>query len=176
MSQCCTAPVYMSYYAWHIHIILCYVQLTMYVYARCMYRKRGVVKPAPSALVPERCHCPWWRITVTFGMLITYAHDLWPYTCLKRGPVFVCLITRDSLCTVLTALKGNMNEIATTGEQTGVLSERISKLEKEAGILNDAVTSPNHPLITMQDRYDLHVHVKHTCAQSSLVATKPAGL
>lgn len=59
---------------------------------------------------------------------------------------------RESLCSVLLALEKHLGEIASAGDSLIVLQEKITKLDREANILKDAVSTPSHPLITMQDR------------------------
>jgi PI-3-kinase-related kinase SMG-1 len=59
---------------------------------------------------------------------------------------------RENLCSVLLALEKHLNDIASTSNQMVTYQEKISKLDKEVSILHDATTTPNHPLISMQDR------------------------
>ena len=59
---------------------------------------------------------------------------------------------RENLCSVLLALEKHLNDIAWTSEQMVGYQEKIGKLDKEISILTEAVSTPNHPLISMQDR------------------------
>ena len=59
---------------------------------------------------------------------------------------------RENLCSVLLALEKHLNDIALTSEQMVGYQEKIGKLDKEISILTEAVSTPNHPLISMQDR------------------------
>ena len=57
-----------------------------------------------------------------------------------------------SLCAVLRSLEMHLNEIATATEHLCDHQEQQTKLDEQADILREALQSPNHPLITMQDR------------------------
>ena len=63
------------------------------------------------------------------------------------------IISRESLCSVLLALELHLDEITKTGEKLTTYHEVTLKLDRQAEILKDAVNTPNHPLITMQDKY-----------------------
>ena len=79
-----------------------------------------------------------------------------------HAPFVVCLFIlsvvivsfRESLCSVLLALEKHLGEIASAGEQLIGLQEKIVKVDREANILKEAVNTPSHPLITMQDRLE----------------------
>ena len=60
--------------------------------------------------------------------------------------------SRESLCSVLLALELHLDEITKTGEKLTTYHEVTLKLDRQAEILKDAVNTPNHPLITMQDK------------------------
>ena len=53
---------------------------------------------------------------------------------------------------MLLALEKHLGEIAATGELLINFGDRVTKLEREQAILKEAVSTPSHPLITMQDR------------------------
>ena len=59
---------------------------------------------------------------------------------------------RLSLCAVLRSLEIHLGAIATTTEHLCDHQDHQTKLDQQADILRDALQSPNHPLITMQDR------------------------
>ena len=62
------------------------------------------------------------------------------------------LTHRESLCSVLLALEHHLDEIATTGERLITLNELIVKTDKQMDIFKDAISTPDHPLISMQDK------------------------
>ena len=62
------------------------------------------------------------------------------------------LTHRESLCSVLLALEHHLDEIATTGERLITLNELIVKTEKQMDIFKHAISTPDHPLISMQDK------------------------
>lgn len=76
--------------------------------------------------------------------------------------MFYFLFHRDNLCNTFTALEKYLLDIASISEQLLALQEKIVKLDKETSILNEAITTPHHPLITMQNRYVDHpdVHIE----------------
>lgn len=53
---------------------------------------------------------------------------------------------------MLLALELHLDEITKTGEKLTTYHEVTLKLDRQAEILKDAVNTPNHPLITMQDK------------------------
>ena len=53
---------------------------------------------------------------------------------------------------MLLALEKHLGEIAGTGELLINFTGRVIKLDREAAILKEAMSTPSHPLITMQDR------------------------
>jgi len=57
------------------------------------------------------------------------------------------------LCAVLKSLEGHLNEIAMTTEHLCDHQDHQIRLDKQADILREALQNPNHPLITMQDRW-----------------------
>jgi PI-3-kinase-related kinase SMG-1 len=75
---------------------------------------------------------------------------------------------RESLCSVLLALEHHLQEIATTGERLITLNELIVKTDKQMDIFKDAISTPDHPLISMQDK--LSEQNKLAADQKRLVA------
>ena len=65
---------------------------------------------------------------------------------------FMAAYSRESLCSVLLALEHHLDEIATTGEKLITLNEQIVKTDKQIDIFKDAISTPDHPLISMQDK------------------------
>ena len=63
------------------------------------------------------------------------------------------LSLRESLCSVLLALEHHLDEIATTGEKLITLNELIVKIDKQMDIFKDAISTPDHPLISMQGKW-----------------------
>lgn len=61
--------------------------------------------------------------------------------------------TRESLCSVLLALEHHLDEIATTGDRLVSLNELIVKTDRQIDIFKEAITTTDHPLISMQDKY-----------------------
>jgi PI-3-kinase-related kinase SMG-1 len=59
---------------------------------------------------------------------------------------------RESLCSVLLALEHHLDEIAGTGEKLVMLNELIVKIDKQMDIFKDAISTPDHPLISMQGK------------------------
>ena len=53
---------------------------------------------------------------------------------------------------MLLALEHHLDEIATTGEKLITLNELIVKVDKQMDIFKDAITTPDHPLISMQGK------------------------
>ena len=53
---------------------------------------------------------------------------------------------------MLLALELHLDEITKTGVKLTTYHEVTLKLDRQAEILKDAVNTPNHPLITMQDK------------------------
>lgn len=72
--------------------------------------------------------------------------------CMHIYNVYLIALPRESLCSVLLALELHLNEITKIGEKLTTYNEVTIKLDKQADILKEAVTTPNHPLITMQDK------------------------
>ena len=66
--------------------------------------------------------------------------------------IIIDFVSRESLCSVLLALELHLDEITKTGEKLTTYHEVTLKLDRQAEILKDAVSTPNHPLITMQDK------------------------
>ena len=54
---------------------------------------------------------------------------------------------------MLLALEKHLGEIAGTGELLINFTERVTKLDREAGILKEAMSTPSHPLITMKQHH-----------------------
>lgn len=79
---------------------------------------------------------------VASGLLVTRLSESGPYW--QRN--------RESLCSVLLALELYLEEIAKTGEKLASFQDQIAKLDTQVEILRDAVSMPDHPLITMQDK------------------------
>ena len=70
---------------------------------------------------------------------------------------------RDSLYAVLQSLEGHLGAIAMTTELLCDHQDQQMKLDEQADILREALQSPNHPLITMQDRWavrSLHENIR----------------
>ena len=70
---------------------------------------------------------------------------------------------------MLLALELHLDEITKTGEKLTTYHEVTLKLDRQAEILKDALNTPNHPLITMQDKSvdkssatmkNLHEHIQ----------------
>jgi len=61
-------------------------------------------------------------------------------------------VDRDSLCSTLHALDLHLGEIAKTGEKLANYHEIIIQLDRQNEIFKDALSTPDHPLITMQDK------------------------
>ena len=59
---------------------------------------------------------------------------------------------RESLCSVLLALEHHLDEIASTGEKLVSLNELIVRTDKQMDIFKEAITTTDHPLISMQDK------------------------
>ena len=59
---------------------------------------------------------------------------------------------RECLSTVLQSLEQHLGEIASTGEKLLSSNESVSQLDKQSEVLKEALSIPNHPLISMQDR------------------------
>lgn len=66
--------------------------------------------------------------------------------------IFFLILYRENLCSVLLALEKHLYDIAFTSEQMVSYQDKIVKLDKEISILTEALSTPNHPLISMQDR------------------------
>ena len=79
---------------------------------------------------------------VASGLLVTRLSESGPYW--QRN--------RESLCSVLLALELYLEEITKTGEKLASYQDLIGKLDMQVEILRDALSTPNHPLITMQDK------------------------
>ena len=79
---------------------------------------------------------------VASGMLVTRLAESGPYW--QRN--------RESLCSVLLALELHLDEIAKTGEKLAAYHERNILLDRQVEILKEAISSPDHPLISMQDK------------------------
>ncbi len=54
---------------------------------------------------------------------------------------------------MLEALELHVGEIAKTGEKLANYHEVIIQLDRQNEILRDALSTPDHPLITMQDKW-----------------------
>lgn len=54
---------------------------------------------------------------------------------------------------MLDALELHLGEIAKTGEKLANYHELTRKLDRQNEILRDALNAPDHPLITMQDKW-----------------------
>lgn len=66
--------------------------------------------------------------------------------------MYVVIVDRLSLCSVLRSLEVHLGAIAMTTEHLCDHQDQQTKLDQQADILREALQSPNHPLITMQDR------------------------
>ena len=53
---------------------------------------------------------------------------------------------------MLLALELHLDEIAKTGEKLASYHGITLQLERQAEILKDAINTPDHPLISMQDK------------------------
>ena len=62
------------------------------------------------------------------------------------------LLFRESLSSVLLSLEHHLGEIATTSEKLQSSNDSVSQLDKQSEVLKEALSIPNHPLISMQDR------------------------
>ncbi len=81
-----------------------------------------------------------------------FGHLLRVFNCeLKVGPPS-CYSHRENLLAVLVALELHLGEIAKTGEKLANYHETIIQLDRQNEILRDALSTPDHPLITMQDK------------------------
>ena len=60
--------------------------------------------------------------------------------------------SRENLCSVLLTLELHLDEIAKTGEKLAAYHDVIIQLDRQAGIFRDAINTPDHPLIAMQDK------------------------
>ena len=54
---------------------------------------------------------------------------------------------------MLQSLEGHLGAIATTTEDLCDHQDQQTRLDQQVDILREALQSPNHPLITMQDRW-----------------------
>ncbi len=79
---------------------------------------------------------------VASGLLVTRLSESGPYWQKNR----------ESLCSVLLSLELYFDEIAKTGEKLTSYQDAMSRLDNQAEILKDALSTPNHPLIAMQDK------------------------
>ena len=59
---------------------------------------------------------------------------------------------REGLCSVLLALELHLGEISTTGEKLATYHDITIQLDRKADIFREAVNTPDHPLISMQDK------------------------
>eukprot|EP00731_Ephydatia_muelleri_P029201 Em0020g845a len=59
---------------------------------------------------------------------------------------------KESLSSVLLSLEHHLGEIATTSEKLQSSNDSVSQLDKQSEVLKEALSIPNHPLISMQDR------------------------
>ena len=59
---------------------------------------------------------------------------------------------RESLCSVLLSLELYFDEIAKTGDKLASYQNIVAQLDRQAEILHDAVNTPDHPLISMQEK------------------------
>ena len=79
---------------------------------------------------------------VASGLLVTKLSESGPYW--QRN--------RESLCSALLALEVYNDEIAKTGEKLASYQDVVTRLDQQAEILRDAVNTPDHPIITMQEK------------------------
>ena len=79
---------------------------------------------------------------VASGLLVTRLSESGPYW--QRN--------RESLCSVLLSLELYFDEIAKTGDKLASYTSVFTRLDHQAAILRDAVNTPNHPLISMQEK------------------------
>ena len=59
---------------------------------------------------------------------------------------------RDSLSAVMSQLETNLDKVAYVGKQLCSYHSQMDSLEKQVELLQEALHSPSHPLISMQDR------------------------
>ena len=59
---------------------------------------------------------------------------------------------KESLSAALMSLEHHLGEIANTAEKFQSSNESVSHLDKQSEVLKEALSIPNHPLISMQDR------------------------
>ena len=59
---------------------------------------------------------------------------------------------RENLCNAFAGLEKYLIDIASISEHLLTFQDKIIKLDKETSIMNEALSTPDHPLITMQDR------------------------
>ena len=79
---------------------------------------------------------------VASGLLVTRLSESGPYWQKNR----------ESLCSVLLSLELYFDEISKTGEKLTSYQDVLARLDNQAEILRDALTTPDHPLIAMQDK------------------------
>lgn len=79
---------------------------------------------------------------VASGLLVTRLSESGPYW--QRN--------RESLCSVLLSLELDFGKIAKTSEKLSSYQDVFTRLDHQVEILRDAVNSPDHPLITMQEK------------------------
>ncbi len=59
---------------------------------------------------------------------------------------------RESLCSVLLSLELYLDEIAKTGNKLASYNSVVARLDNQAEILRDALSTPDHPLVSMQEK------------------------
>ena len=59
---------------------------------------------------------------------------------------------RENLCSVLLSLELYFDEIAKTGHKLASYQDIFVRLDRQMEILRDAVNTPDHPLISMQEK------------------------
>ena len=60
---------------------------------------------------------------------------------------------RENLVTVISQVQVALGEIADVGQQLCLHQDQLVSLDKQVEVLQEALHTPNHPLISMQDRW-----------------------
>ena len=60
---------------------------------------------------------------------------------------------KESLIAVMSQIEEDLGNIATIGNNLNSFQDQLDSLDKQVEVLQEALHTPNHPLISMQDRY-----------------------
>ena len=59
---------------------------------------------------------------------------------------------KESLIAVMSQIEEDLGNIATIGNNLNSFQDQLDSLDKQVEVLQEALHTPNHPLISMQDR------------------------